>query len=87
MRTSNQTSASIRMIRLLRAPWRKKAAVLRDALHPSRAGLGATDLAAITSTPSELRRLRLTRLRRFARSVPTVLRDTAVTLRELRRHE
>lgn len=87
VRTANRTSASIRMVRLLTSPWRKKAAVLRDALHPSRAGLAATDLAAISSTASELRKLRWSRLTRFARSVPTVLKDTVTTMRELRRHE
>lgn len=87
IRTTNRSSASIRIAKLWTSPWRDKPRLLLRALYPSREGLAATDLRAVELTPAELRRLRFSRFRSFMRNLPVAVSDAHKTLKELKRYD
>lgn len=74
VRTLGENSASIRIFRVLRAPWRHKPRLFRQALFPSRRALAALDLSIEAEQP-QLLRVYLQRLRRFAGSLPATVRS------------
>lgn len=74
LRTTGQTSAAIRLVELVDAPWRRKPGMLLRALLPSREALAAKDLS-IAADEDSLWRVRWRRLLRSIREFRSTLRS------------
>ncbi|GAA1351558.1 hypothetical protein GCM10009595_12980 [Falsarthrobacter nasiphocae] len=87
VRTTNRSSASIRLVNLYQAPWRNKPILAFKALFPTREGLAANNLSAREADPAQLRRMRRARLVTFVRNLPAAITDARRTLKGLTRHD
>ncbi|MEA5453394.1 nucleotidyltransferase family protein [Sinomonas sp. JGH33] len=74
LRTTGQTSAAIRLIELVDAPWHRKPGMLRRALFPSRDALAAMNLHIVDESTS-LWRPRWRRLCQSLREIRSTLRS------------
>lgn len=87
LRSRAPDSATVRLITLRHAAWRRRPGLLVRALRPSRDALAAVNLDALGTDDAGLRQLRRRRRLAALRRVPSILREYRAYQRDLRRYQ